>query len=391
MRSERGHSAAAEEPKRRAPRKKKEATVEMEGLVDASALEEAGVNDNGDSAEIIELRPSGGDDAASLERKIDDMNRQKEVNLKNPALSESMAAKINAEIDKNVAELQARAATGKKSGRGKSRGKSAMAERVDERMALDDESEAALAEFRAKLEKKREEVKGDDEDVVTSAPPLDKLVSKATLEKKPPTREEVAEGVKKMREEREAGFAMLEKKILDKERQEKEEQARAAAEKETEDAFFARGEQIDTAHEGGDELVATETEMAGQRKQDRFEGRSRDQELLAERVGLLQEEIPRIQNALTASERRLHREFGIADAEEESMKRTGAWESAKSFFGGLFSKKEKMKSAAIEDYRRLRDRLGDREAELNEAQNRLNRPEDVRRAQQLKGERRGGR
>lgn len=342
----------------------------MEGLKDVSELaaETDAGNDNAEQER---------ESAEMIERKIEGMLQQKEVNLKNTALSESMATKINAEIDKNVADLRGRLP--KKNGNGKSTRAKGMAERVDERMSLDEESETALAAFRDKLGKKREAV--EDPDVVTSAPTLEKLGVKPMKDSERPTAEQMEEGRKKMRAEREAGLEAMEKMLLAKEQRENEEKMRAAAAQEAEDAFFARGEKMTEAHVGGETFPKNAEEMAGERGEQR--------QLMVERAELLRAEIPGLQNAVTAAERRLHREFGIEDADEEMAKRAkGGWETVKGFFGGLFSKKERMKNAALEDYQRLRDRFSDRQEELNETENRLNRPEQVANAMKLKGERR---
>lgn len=415
MRNEHARAKPPELPKRRGKKKTEESPVEMEGLRDVSELAaETGDNDNAEAANREEHEARMNETSAALSKKIEDMTKQKEVNLRNPALSEAMAEKINAEIDKNVADLRERiAAKPEKKGRGKSSRAKDMAERVDERMSVDEESEAALAKFREDLEKKREGTKDDDADIVTSAPKLDKLISKGPKAPKAPLgprkKGEAARTYEESREDLEKAFEMLEKsaekpKEVDIDLTELNEQAEQRdtivdADMESrmkkeggddiEQEFFKRSEQISAAHEAGEELEATETERAGQRKQDRFEGRSKDQELLYERKDLLEREIPGIQNAVTAAERRLNREFGISDADAVLQARAeSVWESAKGFFGGLFSKKEKMKNAALEDYQRLRDRLTDRQSELQETNNRLTRPEDIRRAQQIKGERR---
>lgn len=375
MRAEQGRAKPPELPKRRGRKKKEESPIEMEGLRDASELA-ADTDTGNDDAE--RKRES----AEMIENKIEGMLQQKEVNLRNPALSESMASKINAEIDKNVTELRGRlpAKSGKKNGNGKSSRAKEMAERVDERMGLDEESEAALAAFRNTLEKKRAAAE-EDADIVTSAPTMEKLGIKPMKDSERPTPEQVGEGRKKMRAEREAGLEAMEKMLLAKEQSENEEKMRAAAAQEAEDAFFARGEKMSAAHQAGETIEKNAAEMDGERGEQR--------QRLAERAELLRAELPGLQNAVTAAERRLHREFGIADADAEMTKRASSgWESVKSFFGGLFSKKESMKNAALEDYRRLRDRHSDRQEELNETENRLNRPEQVAQAMKLKAERR---
>ncbi len=359
MRAEHGRAKPPELPKRRGKKKKEESPVEMEGLTDASELRSEPANETNDRESGVVLR-DGGESAAALTRKMEQMAEQKEVNLKNSALSESMAKKINAEIDRNIEELG----------------------------------------------RKRDELEG----IVTSAPPLEKLAPKSRKAKpaaKPGPRKagEPPRTYEEHKADLEAAFENLEREanrdtLVDVEIPKK--MASAAEEHESvdvdlaelneqaaEDAFFARGEKISAAHEAGEELEATETERLGQRRQDRHEGRSQDQSLLEERAELLRAELPGLQNAVTAAERRLHREFGIQDADAEMTKRASSgWESLKSFFGGLFSKKESMKNAALEDYRRLRDRYSERQEELNETENRLNRPEQVAQAMKLKGERR---
>jgi hypothetical protein len=356
MRAEQGRAKPPELPKRRGRKKKEESPVEMEGLKDVSELANEAANETADRESGIVGKNA--ESAEALTRKMEQMAEQKEVNLKNSALSESMAKKINAEIDRNIEELG----------------------------------------------RKRDELEG----IVTSAAPIEKLVSKAPKAKKAPLGPRKAGEAPRTYEEHRAdlneAFDNMEREanrdtLVDVEipgRMNKAAEEHEAVDVDltelnqeaTEDAFFSRGEKIGAAHEAGQELEATETEKAGQRKQDRFEGRSRDQELLAERAELLEQEIPRIQNAVTAAERRLNREFGISDPDETLRGRASSvWESAKGFFGGLFSKKEKMKNTALEDYQRLRDRLTDRQSELQETKNRLERPEDIRKAMQLKGER----
>jgi hypothetical protein len=237
-----------------------------------------------------------------------------------------------------------------------------MAERVADRMALDEESEKALAEFRANLEKKGAEAKFPEKDRDTL---VDEVMDVRDDELLPDVADNTAE-----------------------------------------QAFFAKGEVMDQAHTAGKSLeYRNKAERRGDAGAERHE--------MAQEAEALRAEIPAMEQQFARAEQHLDQMLAgrTLSAEEQRMlgdekvitpgKRVDAFmgarskggfaEKAKSFFGGLFSKKTRELNHAIELYASVRDQFNEKQSRLNELDNRLNSPEAVRQAMQLKAERKDNR
>lgn len=353
------------EPGRRSDNKKAEAEKLEESMKIADAdIDESRYADGkmpletaGESVERMPKEQALADDAADvLTKKIGDLARQKEINAKNTGLSESMAARINAEIDKNIGELQAK--LGKKSL--KEARIAAMEKRVDAAMLREDE---------------------EAEGVFTSAPALETMTRKGGKKKAEKSEGQPGAELDEMRKVREQELDDIEQLVLIREKMRLEaEKAAATEQKKTEEDFFAKGEAIDAAHASGADRSRSAAERRGDAGEERYQ--------MAERAAALRGQRPALEEQLARAERVL-RGQGVKDIDETMAKRAagGFMEQVKGFFGGLFSKKTRELNNAMALYASIRDAYNENMAELNEIDARLNRGEEFRRAMQIKAER----